>query len=109
LRTAAAGRPATAALLVPTAPSPHRIFPRLVAQLGLDPRATLYSLRHSSITRMLLAGVPARICAAHHDTSVLMLEKTYSRFIATHSDTLVRATLLDVKRPAIGNVVPLKG
>jgi integrase len=109
LRSAAVGRPATAALLIATAPSPHRIFPRLAARLHLGPEVTLYALRHSSITRMLLAGVPVRVVAALHDTSTVMLERTYSRSIGAHSDHLVRAALLDVKRPAIGNVVPLKG
>jgi hypothetical protein len=45
LRRSAAGRPNDAPLLTPTRPLPHRIFPRLVAQLGLDPGATLYSLQ----------------------------------------------------------------
>jgi hypothetical protein len=108
-RRAAAGRPNEAPLLIPTSPQPHRIFPRLIAELGLDPRATLYSLRHSSITRMLLAGVPVRVVAAHHDTSIAMLEKTYSRYIGDHSDILVRRALLQVEQPAAGNVVPLKG
>ncbi len=37
-----------------------------------------YSLRHSSIVRMLLANVPARLVASAHDTSLAELEKTYS-------------------------------
>jgi hypothetical protein len=39
----------------------------------------MYALRHSSIVRQLLAGVPVRIVAAGHDTSVKMIEHTYSR------------------------------
>jgi aldehyde dehydrogenase (NAD+) len=35
-------------------------------------------LRHSSIVWSLLAGVPIRFVAAVHDTSVPMIEKTYS-------------------------------
>jgi hypothetical protein len=58
---------------------------------------------------MLLAGIPARVVASHHDTGLLTLEKTYSRFIATHSDTLVRRALLQVEQPVGVNVVPLKG
>jgi integrase len=68
---------------------------------------TLYALRHSSIVRMLLAGIPARVVAAHHDTSIAMLEKTYSRFIADHADTLARRALLDTSAPAEGNVVSM--
>jgi integrase len=105
LRRAAVGRPDDAPLLPATAPQPHRIFPRLVAQLELDSAVTLYSLRHSSITRMLLSGVPVRVVAAHHDTSIAMLEKTYSRFIGEHSDVLVRAALLDLEQPPAGDKV----
>jgi len=104
LRRASIGRPDDAPLLTPP---PWGSFTRLVRRLGLDPRVTLYAFRHSSITRMLIANVPVRIVAAHHDTSVAMLEKTYSRYIANHSDALVRGTLLQVSPPVAGNVVPL--
>jgi integrase len=66
-------------------------------------RVTLYALRHSSITRQLLAGVPTRVVAALHDTSVAMIERAYSKFIADHSDELVRAAL-----PAPAEVVSLE-
>jgi integrase len=74
----------------------RRCFARAVAAAGLDPKVTPYALRHSSIVRMLLAGTPTRVVAAHHDTSVLMVEKNYSAFIADHTDTLTRRTLLDL-------------
>src|SRR5262249_62046898 len=68
-----------------------------VARAGLDPKTvTLYSLRHSSIVRALLAGVPTRVVAVQHDTSVPMLEKTYSAHILDHSDAVGRRGLLDV-------------
>nr|WP_299853001.1 integrase [Sphingomonas bacterium] len=41
-----------------------------------------YSLRHSSIVRGIAAGLPIRLVAAMHDTSVAMIEKHYSRWIA---------------------------
>src|SRR6516225_7219479 len=57
----------------------HRPVIRAVRSAGLDPATvTLYALRHSSIVRSLLAGVPVRVCAAQHDTSTVMLERTYS-------------------------------
>lgn len=60
---------------------------------------TPYALRHSSIVRQLLRGVPTRVVAAHHDTSVVMVEKNYSRFIiGDPSDALTRATLLDFEK-----------
>jgi hypothetical protein len=57
--------------------------------------------------RQLLANVPIRIVATLHDTSVKMIERTYSRYIASHSDEIARRALLDVALPAAENVVPL--
>jgi integrase len=67
--------------------------------LKLDPAATPYALRHSSIVRMLLNGVPIRLVASHHDTSVEMIERHYSRYITDVSDVLTRRTLLDFNAP----------
>jgi hypothetical protein len=36
-----------------------------------------------------------RVVAALHDTSVLMIERNYSKYIADHADELARATLPD--------------
>jgi hypothetical protein len=63
-------------------------------------------LRHSSIARALLANVPIRVVAAQHDTSVLMLERTYSANIGDHSDALGRRGLLHVD-PADEKIVSL--
>jgi integrase len=65
-------------------------------------KVTMYALRHTSIVRQLLAGVPTRVVAALHDTSVTMIERNYSRFIGDHVDDIVRATL-----PKPAEVVPL--
>ena len=54
----------------------------------------MYALRHSSIIRALLAGVPVRIVAATHDTSVPMIEKTYSTHITDYADAIARRGLL---------------
>jgi len=81
-------------------------FTRTVEAAGLDPsEVSIYALRHSSIVRQLLAGVPDRVVAVNHDTSVVMIERTYSRHIGDHADALVRKALLDVDAPAGGNVV----
>jgi hypothetical protein len=56
-------------------------------------KVTLYALRHTSIVRQLLANVPVRVVAAMHDTSVVMIERNYSKYIADHADELVRAAL----------------
>ena len=67
---------------------------------------SMYALRHSSIVRQLLAGVPIRVVAVNHDTSIAMLERTYSRHIGDHSDALARVGLLDTSEPG-AEVVPL--
>ena len=87
----------------------HR-FARIAGRAGLDPKAvTIYALRHSSIVRQLLDYVPVRIVAVNHDTSVAMIERTYSAFISDHSDAVVRRTLLDTGRPAASaEIIPLR-
>ena len=69
---------------------------------------TPYTLRHSSIAWQLLKGVPTRVVAAHHDTSVVMIERNYSRFIiGDPSEALTCAALLDVGAPqSSADVVP---
>jgi hypothetical protein len=44
-----------------------------------------------------------------HDTSVKMIERTYSRHIAEHTDALARRALLDTSQPLPSNVMPLPG
>jgi integrase len=114
LRAGAAGRAITAPLLVkPTGDAWQKSnhghpFARAAKRAGLNPaEVTIYALRHSSITRQLLAGVPTRLVAALHDTSIKMIEHTYNRHIADHSDTIARRALLDLSAPAGANVVPL--
>jgi len=88
-----------------------RLFQNVVKNIGLDPsEVTIYALRHSSIVRQLLAGVPIRVVAAAHDTSVAMIEKTYSRHITDHSDALSRGAMLDVDALSTADVVvPFSG
>jgi integrase len=114
LLAAAAGRQPTDLLLVKPDGTPwasadlREPFRRIVALAGHDPdEVTPYCLRHSSITRQLLAGVPVRVVAVGHDTSVPMIEKSYSASIADHSDTQVRRSLIDLGQPADDKVVPL--
>jgi integrase len=115
LRQAAAGRPATEPLLLkpsgaPWRPSDHReLFRRAAAAAGQDPaRVTMYALRHSNIVRQLLAAVPIRLVAVAHDTSALMIERTYSRHIGEHGEDLIRATLIDTEPEPAENVVPIR-
>jgi hypothetical protein len=85
-------------------------FKVVVERLGLDATVTPYSLRHSSIVRQLLNGVPVRVVAAHHDTSVAMIEKHYSRYIiGDPSEALTRATLINFESsPRSADIVPLE-
>ena len=114
LAVSASGRATIAPLLVkpsgePWRKSDHtRLFARAVVVAGQDTaEVTIYALRHSSIVRQLLANVPVRVVAVNHDTSVAMIERTYSRYIGDHSDALARAALLDVTEVGIDKVVPL--
>ena len=102
-RVAAMDRPANAPLLTRPGGKPWRRsnqaypFRRVARACGQDPaEVTMYALRHSSIVRQLLAGVPVRIVAAGHDTSVAMIERNYSRYITDHADALVRGAMLDL-------------
>jgi integrase len=117
LKQEAAGRPSEAPLLL--RPNGERWghgrsrhhrkdFRAVVQTAGLDPdQVTLNAMRHSSIVRMLLANVPIRIVATLHDTSVKMIERTYSKYIAEHTDAIARHALLDTAQPVAGNVVTL--
>ena len=72
-------------------------FQRTAKACGQIPdEVTMYALRHSSIVRQLLAGVPVRIVAAGHDTSVKTIERTYSQHITDHADALVRGAMLSL-------------
>jgi hypothetical protein len=109
------GRTPTAPLLVKPSGEPwkkldhSRPFARVAKRAGLDPQeVTLYALRHSSIVRQPLAGVPIRVVAVNHDTSVVMIERTYSRYISDHADALARAALLDTTPAVASNVISLR-
>jgi integrase len=115
LRAAAKGRHASAPLLLHSDGTPwdknpgqqyHHLVAKIVTVIGLDPAVvTAYALRHSSVVRALLQNVPIRVVASLHNTSVAMIEKTYSKFITEHSDDYSRAALL--QHPIADNVIPL--
>ena len=115
LRLTSTGKPGNAALMVKPSGEPwrrsdhSRLFKRAVRRAAGDPsEVTVYALRHTNIVRQILANVPIRIVAVNHDTSVAMLERTYSRHIADHSDGLARESLLDTTVPdASTSVVPI--
>ena len=117
LKAAAKGRAGDARLLLRSDGQPwnadnvhgdYRDDARLViASIGCDPGVvTLYSLRHSSITRQLLRGVPIRVVASGHNTSTAQIEKHYARYIVDHSDDLTRGALLHPE-PVTDKIIPL--
>ena len=119
LKAAASGRAAGAPLLLCADGTPwgddpslkyRRPIREVVAAIGEDPdKVTLYALRHSNITRMLLRNVPIRLIASLHNTSTSQIERNYSRHITEHhSDDISRGALLSEPAPAAVNVIPLR-
>jgi len=76
----------------------RRVFSRWVKRAGIDrpdvANITPYALRHSSICRGLLNGVPQTIVAQNHDTSVKEIEAHYAKFIHQFADEVARRGLL---------------
>ena len=69
---------------------------------------TCYALRHSSICRALLKGVPVSVVAKLHDTSSDEIEAHYAAYILdVAGDTLSRKALLQPEQPTADNVVAL--
>jgi integrase len=114
LKLAAEGRAAAAPLLLQSdglswggSDDYREVIREVVESIKLDPdTVTMYALRHSSIVRQLLRGVPIRVIAATHDTSTIEIERTYSKHITDHSDDISRAALLH-HEPVADSVVAL--
>jgi integrase len=77
----------------------NKLFPDTVKATGLDSSITSYALRHSSIARQLLAGVPAAVVASNHDTSIKEIQAHYAKYITDVSDTVTRRALLGTDPP----------
>jgi hypothetical protein len=69
-----------------------KMFAKVATRLEIS--ASFYSLRHSAVTRSILLGVPLRVIAATTDTSVLMIERTYSSYLGHFADEIARRGLL---------------
>ena len=83
---------------------------RVVEKIGLDTDVYgLYAFRHTSITRMLLAGTHTSVVAKCHDPSEQMIRRHYSASILDYTDEITRKTLpaLGPAQPAASNVVKL--
>ena len=115
LRAARDGRPADAPLLRRSNGQPWgfrrqdqygRTIAAIVAELGLDPRTTLYALRHTAITRQVSRGMPTTIVAALADTSIAMIEDHYCAGIdqTLEAQALARRALPSAARPRLATV-----
>jgi len=87
------------------------IFREVAERAGFDPDViTCYALRHSSICRALLKGVPVSVVAKLHDTSSDEIEAHYAAYILdVAGDTLSRQGLLQIESQAGDNVIVLPG
>ncbi|MGU3358892.1 tyrosine-type recombinase/integrase [Methylobacterium sp. M6A4_1b] len=81
----------------------HWILAR--AEAGLPDTTVMLCLRHSSIVRGLSAGLPVRLVAALHDTSVEMIEQHYSAYIVDATEELARRAITPL---APVEVIPLR-
>jgi len=70
-----------------------RQFREICEKIGLAGTIP-YALRHSSIVRAIRAGLPIRLVAAMHDTSVEMIERHYSRFIVDGLEELTAKAIV---------------
>lgn len=73
-----------------------RMWKQAVDDAGLPAATIPYALRHSSIVRGLRMGLPIRLVAAIHDTSVQMIERHYSRWITEGLDELVARAVVPI-------------
>ena len=66
-----------------------RPWKKIMAAAESSKAVVPYALRHSSIVRGIRAGLPIRLVAALHDTSVVMIERHYARWITEGLDEMV--------------------
>ena len=83
----------------------YRLFVEAAKAAELPAGASIYALRHTRITRALLANIPVRLVASSFDTSIGQIEKTYSKYITDHGDDQMRRALFDADAPS--NIVAL--
>lgn len=79
-----------------TASETDRLWKEVVAAAELPAGSVMYALRHSSIVRGLATGLPIRLVAALHDTSVTMIEAHYSAYITEATDEIARRGALQM-------------
>lgn len=77
-----------------------RSWAKIREEADLEDAVVPYALRHSSIVRGIRAGLPIRLVAALHDTSVAMIERHYGRWIADGLEELAARAIIPLMSPA---------
>lgn len=85
-----------------------RAWKQIIKRAGLSSDVVAYCLRHSSIVRMLKAGLPIRLVAEVHDTSTKIIESNYASAIVSLMDDLVAGTVIPLAPASEAKVVPLR-
>jgi len=75
-----------------------RSWAKIRGAANLDASVVPYALRHSSIVRGIRAGLPIRLVAALHDTSVAMIERHYGRWIADGLEEMAAKAVVSLIR-----------
>ena len=86
----------------------HPPWEKIIKRAGLPEGTVPYALRHSSIVRMLRAGLPTRVVAQVHDTSTAMLEKHYSGAISDMMEDVIASAIVPLLPTGGDKVVPLR-
>lgn len=73
------------------------------------PEVIPYALRHSSIVRGIRANLPIRLVASLHDTSTVMIERHYARWITHGLDELAARAVVPLVPQAGGKVISMHG
>jgi integrase len=68
----------------------HRPMKRALKAAGLPASASVYSLRHSHISRAIESGVPLTLIAENCGTSVRMIELSYAKVLAATRRKLIQ-------------------
>lgn len=76
-----------------------RPWQRVLTKAGLS-GVIPYALRHSSVVRGIRVGLPIRLVAALHDTSVAMIERHYARWITEGLDDLAAKAVVPLRMAA---------
>ncbi|MGO3928153.1 tyrosine-type recombinase/integrase [Rhodopseudomonas pseudopalustris] len=80
----------------------RNMWEKTITAAGVLDDTIMYAFRHSSIVRGLIAGLPVRLVAALHDTSIRMIEEHYSAYIVDMTEDLARRHAISiVGRPTL--------